>query len=54
VIHIVSDRIEDSTPLLRKVGEMDFPHHHGPGDGASHGGPDRRGALIRVKTRDFH
>jgi error-prone DNA polymerase len=54
VIHIVSERIEDSTPLLRRVGEMDFPHHHGPGDGANHGGPDHRGDLIRVHTRDFH
>ncbi|HEU4968097.1 error-prone DNA polymerase [Sphingomonas sp.] len=54
VIHVVSDRIEDSTPLLRKVGEMDFPHHHGRGDGAKHAGSPDRGELIRVKTRDFH
>ena len=54
VVHIVSERIEDSTPLLRQVGEMDFPHHPGPGDGANHGGPDHRGDLIRVQTRDFH
>jgi error-prone DNA polymerase len=54
VIHIVSERIEDSTPLLRQVGEMDFPHHTGRGDGATHGGSPDRGALIRVKTRDFH
>jgi error-prone DNA polymerase len=54
VIHIVSERIEDSTPLLRQVGEMDFPHHTGRGDGATHAGSPDRGELIRVKTRDFH
>ena len=54
VIHIVSERIEDSTSLLRQVGEMDFPHHTGRGDGATHGGSPDRGELIRVKTRDFH
>jgi error-prone DNA polymerase len=62
VIHIISDRIEDSTHLLRQVGEMDFPHHTGRGDGARYStGPDReergsarRGDLIRVQTRDFH
>lgn len=54
VIHIVSDRIEDSTPLLRQVGQMDFPHHTGRGDGATHGCSPDRGDLIRVQTRDFH
>ena len=55
VIHIVTDRIEDATSMLRQVGEMDFLHRTGPGDGAKHGGsPDRRGELIRVKSRDFH
>ncbi|TVV74892.1 error-prone DNA polymerase [Sphingomonas solaris] len=42
VIHVIADRIVDYTPLLRTVGEMDFPHRPGPGDGATHGGsPDR-------------
>jgi error-prone DNA polymerase len=40
--------------LLRQVGEMDFPHHTGAGDGAKHSGSPDRGELIRVKTRDFH
>jgi error-prone DNA polymerase len=43
VIHVIADRIEDYTPLLRTVGERDFPHRPGPGDGATHGGsPDPR------------
>jgi error-prone DNA polymerase len=43
VIHIVTDRIEDYTGLLHRVGEMHFPHHTGPGDGARHpGSPDSR------------
>jgi len=42
VIHIITDRIDDLTPLLRMVGSMDFPHRTGRGDGAKHaGGPDR-------------
>ncbi|WP_156678879.1 error-prone DNA polymerase [Sphingomonas profundi] len=42
VIHVIADHIVDYTPLLRTVGEMDFPHRPGPGDGATHGGsPDR-------------
>ncbi|HYD36705.1 MAG TPA: error-prone DNA polymerase [Allosphingosinicella sp.] len=40
VIHIVADRLEDMTPLLRSVGTMDPA-------------PDPRGG-IRVKSRDFH
>jgi error-prone DNA polymerase len=43
VIHVIADRIEDYTPLLRSVGEREFPHRPGPGDGATHGGtPDPR------------
>jgi error-prone DNA polymerase len=45
VIHVIADRIEDYTPLLRTVGDRDFPHRPGPGDGATHGGsPDARDA----------
>ena len=43
VIHVIADRIEDYTPLLRSVGELDFPHRPGPGDGATHGGSPGRG-----------
>ena len=42
VIHVITDRIEDYTPLLRTVGDLPFPHRTGHGDGARHaGGPDR-------------
>jgi len=45
VIHVIADRIEDYTPLLRTVGDRDFPHRPGPGDGATHGAsPDARDA----------
>jgi len=50
VIHIIADHLEDYTPMLRKVGEMDFPHRPGPGDGVTHpGAPDRgeRGWKVR-------
>jgi error-prone DNA polymerase len=42
VIHVVTARMEDLTPLLHAVGAMDFPHRTGPADGAKHSGPDPR------------
>ena len=67
VIHVIADRVEDESFLLRAVGERDFPHRTGPGDGARNGGSDRRQPLdaaapsrtagtrgIRIKSRDFH
>ena len=42
VIHIVTDRLEDYGPLLATVGQRDFPHRFGPGDGATNGGYDPR------------
>jgi len=38
VTHIIADDVEDLTPWLRQVGEMDFPYRPSPGDGATHGG----------------
>ncbi len=40
VIHVVTDRLEDLTGLLRSVGERDelFPIQHGRGDGVTHPG----------------
>jgi error-prone DNA polymerase len=53
VIHVIADRIEDYTPLLRTVGERDFPHRPGPGDGATHGGsPDRGDKRAPAKAQD--
>jgi len=66
VTHIVTERLEDLTPLLRRVGEMNFPHKTGPGDGARNGGYDPRECLdrpalpssrdggMRIRSRDFH
>ncbi len=65
VIHIIVDRLEDCSALLRSVGQRDeawapgigrapeaFPLRTGRGDEAKHGGaPDMRG--IKVGTRDF-
>ncbi len=38
VIHVVTDRLEDLSDLLRSVGDRDevFPIQHGRGDGATH------------------
>ena len=66
VIHVVSEKIEDLTPLLTTVGDRDFPHRTGPGDGARNGGrdprdPPERAAILagrdggmRIRSRDFH
>ncbi|HEX8525510.1 OB-fold nucleic acid binding domain-containing protein, partial [Allosphingosinicella sp.] len=62
VIHIVSERLEDMTPLLHSVAAMHFPHRLNPGDGASFGGHDPRTApptrpaeaVIEVRSRNFH
>ena len=43
VIHIVTDRLEDYTPLLRSVGDMRFPHRPGQGDAVTHPGSPERG-----------
>jgi error-prone DNA polymerase len=70
VIHIISERIEDQSALLRTVGHRDFPHRFGPGDGAK-GGFDPRekerargehhapfrldpAETVRIKSRNFH
>jgi len=59
VIHIISDRLEDMTPLLHSVADREFPHRVSPGDGASFGGPDprhrpAREPVIEVRSRNFH
>jgi len=62
VIHIIADRIEDESLLLRSVGERErsglkvrpgneppeWPHRTGPGDGARNGGADRRHLTPRL------
>ncbi len=56
VIHVISERIDDATDLLRTVGQRDFPHRTGRGDGGAHpGAPDSRHPddMLRQKTRDF-
>jgi error-prone DNA polymerase len=59
VIHVISERLEDMTPLLHSVAGRGFPHRLSPGDGASSGGPDPRhrpppAAIIEVRSRNFH
>jgi error-prone DNA polymerase len=53
VIHVICDRIIDYGGLLAQVGQMDFPHATGRGDGARHAGsPDRGDAGWRPGPRD--
>jgi len=42
VIHVITARMEDMTPLLHSIGGMDFPHRPSPADGAKFSGPDPR------------
>jgi error-prone DNA polymerase len=54
VIHVIADRIEDYTHLLRSVGELDFPHRPGPGDGVTHpGSPDRGEGGWKVRDHYY-
>ena len=56
VIHVIAERIDDATDLLRTVGQRDFPRRTGRGDGGAHpGAPDSRHPddMLRQKTRDF-
>ena len=57
VTHVITDRLEDLSELLRSVGERDeaFPIRHGRGDGATHPGArdPRDSPGIKVPTRDF-
>jgi error-prone DNA polymerase len=55
VVHIICDRVIDRGDLLRRVGEMDFPHRTGRGDGAKHAGtPDRGDAGWKTTSRDSY
>jgi error-prone DNA polymerase len=58
VLHIISERLEDMTPLLHSVAAMHFPHRFSPGDGAGGGGRDPRtrplAPVIEVRSRNFH
>jgi error-prone DNA polymerase len=54
VIHVIAERLDDLSDMLRSVGARGeaFPFRTGRGDEARHGGaPDTRG--IKVSTRDF-
>src|SRR3569623_458367 len=56
VIHVVTERITDLTPLLRQVGDIDLPRLTSRGDGATHGhSPDRGDPEWKPKLRtDYH
>ncbi|CAA9511849.1 MAG: Error-prone repair homolog of DNA polymerase III alpha subunit [uncultured Sphingomonas sp.] len=56
VIHVIADRIEDHTDLLRAVGDIDLPRLTSPGDGATGGGaPDRGEPGWKPKaTNHYH
>ena len=56
VIHVVTERVTDLTPLLRQVGDIDLPRLTSRGDGATHGhSPDRGDPEWKPKLRtDYH
>ena len=54
VIHVVSAGMEDLTGLLATVGDRDFPHRTGPGDGAKNGGYDPRDRRAMPKPLDLY
>jgi error-prone DNA polymerase len=54
VIHVIVDRIDDLTPMLRQIGAMAFPHRTGRGDGATHNGSPDRGDAGWVPKPSAH
>ena len=55
VIHVICDRIVDHGDLLRRMGNMNFPHRAGRGDGARRAGtPDRGDAGFEPQVRDSY
>jgi error-prone DNA polymerase len=56
VIHVVTERVTDLTPLLRQVGDIDLPRLTSRGDGATHGhSPDRGDPEWKPRMRtDYH
>ena len=55
VIHVITDHINDYTPMLRQIGDLDLPRMTGRGDGATHGGaPDRGETGWRPKVRSLY
>ena len=55
VVHIIIDRIVDRGDLLAQVGQMDFPHRTGRGDGTRYAGtPDRGDEGWRPNVRDSY
>lgn len=56
VIHVIADRIEDYTFMLRQLGDFDLPRLTSPADGATGGGsPDSRDPPLRTRPRsDYH
>ena len=53
VIHVIIDRIDDLTGLLRQVGSMAFPHLPSRGDVVKYpGSPDRGEGNWSPKARD--
>ncbi len=55
VVHVIADRLEDLSGMLRSVGEQDgpWPLRHGRGDGATHPGAPDRGDVVPV-ARDAY
>jgi error-prone DNA polymerase len=55
VIHVIIQKIVDYGDMLRRVGDMNFPHRPGPGDGATHGGgPDPRDKSWAPEARNLY
>lgn len=53
IIHVICDRIINHGDLLRRVGDISFPHRTGRGDAGQHpGSPDRGDKDLRPEPRN--
>jgi error-prone DNA polymerase len=53
VVHLIAERLEDRSAMLRLIGKTHFPHSHSPADGATGGGTDSRNRKFQGVKDDY-
>jgi error-prone DNA polymerase len=53
VIHLIADRLQDLSPMLRTIGDIAFSHQYSPADGGRSRSPDGRGRKLQEVKEDY-